>query len=464
MHTLRNEIVRIDGLRYVVEQMEFCSSVGHRMLLDSSWMSKKEDLNATFDRVQQYIIYLCDESLHRPMTELLVSLSYLNDIQGSIRQLNAQGKGMTDIDLFELKGLALINERVRELMLEAYLDLLPLPDLSAMLDILDPEGARLPSFYIPDSYDELLGGLRKLFKEASDDEEREKLAIACNEREDIVREKIVKKLYPYQAALTEAQINLALDDMYLAKAKLAMKMRWVRPEIISEGTTHIESMIHPEVASLLRVKGDIFQPVSIRFANKPALITGANMSGKSVLLKTIALIQTLAQYGFYVPAQRAVLVPVDEIILSIGDAQNIHSGLSSFGAEMKCLDYLVKTMRTGKCILAMIDEPARTTNPTEGLGIVNGLITLLAKHKVRAIVSTHYSGIKSDDICCWRVRGFVEERVSLPLEVNNLNCCIDYSLEEDTDGQVPHEAIRIAEIMGIDAELIEECKLFLDKG
>ena len=88
---------------------------------------------------------------------------------------------------------------------------------------------------------------------------------------------------------------------------------------------------------------------------------------------------------------------------------------------------------------------------------MSALVQLFAQYAVRAIITTHYSGILGR---ChrWRVRGFVEERLRQPLEINQLNRCIDYSLIEDTQTDAPHEALRIAEILGMDRELLDLCE------
>ena len=163
------------------------------------------------------------------------------------------------------------------------------------------------------------------------------------------------------------------------------------------------------------------------------------------------------QFGCYVTAQQIRLVPVDEVIFSIGDDQDIKSGLSSYGAEMLRLNRIIESVKEGKQVLALIDEPARTTNPEEGHALVSALVQLFAQYAVRAIITTHYSGILGR---ChrWRVRGFVEERLRKPLEINQLNRCIDYSLIYDTQTDAPHEALRIAEILGMDRELLDLCE------
>lgn len=184
------------------------------------------------------------------------------------------------------------------------------------------------------------------------------------------------------------------------------------------------------------------------------------MAGKSVLLQAVALAQTLYQYGFYVPAAKAEICPVDNVMLSLGDAQDIREGLSSYGAEMMYLSAIADEVKQGTTLLALVDEPARTTNPIEGEAIVGGLLSLLGKREVRALVTTHYGSI---GIPCRRlkVRGFREDKVKLPLQVNALGKCVDYTLEEVSGNDVPREAIRIAEILGVNEDLMMECKQYL---
>ncbi len=79
----------------------------------------------------------------------------------------------------------------------------------------------------------------------------------------------------------------------------------------------------------------------------------------------------------------------------IGDEQSELNGLSSFAAEMLNIQAIIAEARAGKKMLVLIDEPARTTNPHEGLAIANALIDLLELLKVRALITTHYSGLKT---------------------------------------------------------------------
>lgn len=307
-------------------------------------------------------------------------------------------------------------------------------------------------------YSATLAQQRKEIERAETDEERDRLAMAAAQEEDRVRRRLTKELAPFADDFSRALGALAMDDLLLAKARWAYEHHYCCPTPLSaDSETDFCDLIHPEVAEKLTGRGEHFQPVSIRFGAHPTLITGANMAGKSVLLSAITLAQALMQYGFYVPAREAKIAVVDDIISSIGDGQNFNEGLSSFGAEVLRLNNIVQAIKAGSILLVPIDEPARTTNPDEGCALVDALVKLFAKYNVRSVITTHYSGI-SAPCCRYRVRGFIEERLQLPLEVNKLNKYIDYSLIKDSSDTAPHEAVRIAEILGIDKELLQYCK------
>ena len=128
------------------------------------------------------------------------------------------------------------------------------------------------------------------------------------------------------------------------------------------------------------------------------------------------------------------------IYFCIGDEQSVEKGLSSFAAEMKNIDAVIKASRMNKRLLALIDEPARTTNPTEGTALVTALLKVLTGSGVSLVMTTHYD-IEPGEARCLRVKGFE-------------NGEMDYRLVEVQDGEVPHEALNIAQSLGIDREWI----------
>ena len=229
--------------------------------------------------------------------------------------------------------------------------------------------------------------------------------------------------------------------MNLAKAMQMRQMGLDFPVMSTDGTSRYEAMFHPQVKAALESRGKAFQPVDIAFGGHPTLITGANMGGKTVVLKTLTLCQLLFQFGFGIPAASAQIAVKDEIHFCIGDEQSVEKGLSSFAAEMKNIDAVIKASRENKKLLALIDEPARTTNPTEGAALVTALLQVLAGRDMNLVMTTHYD-IEPGDARCLRVKGFE-------------NGAMDYQLVEVQDGEVPHEALNIAQSLGIDSEWIK---------
>ena len=176
------------------------------------------------------------------------------------------------------------------------------------------------------------------------------------------------------------------------------------------------------------------------------------MAGKSVLLKTIALTQHLFQFGFYVPAQKATLRVVEEIITSIGDRQSEISGLSSFAVEILTIDKIIKEGRVGKKVLALVDELARTTNPEEGKVLVGNFIRLTTRLGITTLVTTHYSGIEAP---CRRLRvKGLQLAEKQAVTAGNIGDFMDYSLVETNADEVPMEAFTIARLFGVDEELL----------
>ncbi|MDN4753348.1 DNA mismatch repair protein MutS [Porphyromonadaceae bacterium W3.11] len=458
MKDFRNTLEQFSALLFVSQDVEFCSSLGRHAMLDAPWLDSIDGINENLNKVERFYGYMTDASQEKGIEELELVLSELVNINGSIQTIKQTDSICSDVDFFEIKKLAIVEEKVRQLSSDYGFELESKPALTKVLEVLDPLAQRLPTFYLSSDFDPQLGLLRKKQEQSKSDEEQSKIAEEIAKLEDSVRARLTKQLSASADDLMSVLRAFSQDILALGKARWAIEIGAVRPIPREKGRSVIKNVIHPEVKSSLEKRGLEFQPVSIDFLSEPTLITGANMAGKSVLLSSIALLQLLMQYGWYVPAEYAELVMVDEVMLSVGDGQDLSNGLSSFGAEMLRMDAIVKMVKAGRRVLALVDEPARSTNPTEGHALVMGLVQLLKNYQVRAIITTHYSNINID-VRRWRVKGFVEDRLVQPLRINQLNQCIDYSLEEDVLETVPQEAFRIARILGVDEELLEMCKV-----
>lgn len=432
------------GLRYMYDSLCIMSSCGRKMLLSSDMMTTKSDIEAYYGRLNDIYKHDCSKIAHK--------LMYLKDIHNTLSRLS-DGSTLDDIELFEVKHLAILSSQIRNMLTEQNIAAITLPQLDKVVEILDPDKLNIPSFYIYDSYNEALREVRKLMKaiQAQGDDiaedKRQELAMLLQQHADLelqVREQLSQQLLAYVAPLTETLDNLSCLDILIAKAEQIRQMNLCIPRIEEEEYTLYNNMFHPQVKAHLAEQGKAFMPVDITYEHTPVTIIGANMGGKSVVLKSLALNQLLAQYGFGVAADHCNINPVEEIALCIGDEQSIVKGVSSFAGEILAIDAVIKKIRAGRKLLALIDEPARTTNPVEGTALVEGLLEVIDHCNGAFILTTHYN-IENSDVKRYRVKG-----------LNNGQ--MDYTLEETHCGDVPHEAIAIAESLGIDSQWIEYTK------
>ncbi len=427
------------GLKYMIDNLDTHSGYTRRLLLDTEMPKDEFEVKTKYQILKEFYNVVNQKENLNQINTLQFKLCNLKEIQSTINHLKNKYI-LDDIELFEVKHLAILSSDIQVIIDKLHLDgCVFIPNLEDVINILDPDGMKIATFYIYDSYNERLKELRRLMKEKEEFDEA--LFAEANSIEDEVRAKLSMQLSRYADDLEAAQKALAFIDLNLAKAFQMIKMNLVFPTISHEGETEYKGMFNPEVKEIV---GEDYQPISIKFGTRPTIIMGTNMGGKTVVLKTLALCQYLFQYGFGIPAAEAKMMIQNDLFLCTTDEQSVRKGLSSFAAEMKNIDEIVRTSRVRSGFLALVDEPARTTNPTEGTALVSALVKVLQDKKISLIIVTHYN-ISTYNNRCLRVRGFENGRMN-------------YELVEVSDGEVPHEALNIAESLGIDSEWIEEAR------
>ena len=142
---------------------------------------------------------------------------------------------------------------------------------------------------------------------------------------------------------------------------------------------------------------------------------------------------------------------------SFENFSNIKSGLSSFATEIVTINDIIHHSKNKENILVLIDEPAQTTNPDEGVAIVSAIAAILNENQTRSLITTHYSNISCD---CRRlnVKGLNVPEGKEKITVKNINEYMDYSLEENTNGKVPLNAVQIAGMLNVDEEFLNRAK------
>ncbi len=434
------------GLRFMIDNLCTHSSYSRKIMLESSMMYDRNSIEKSYAVMKEFYEVVKNDENKNAIQSLQFKLCNLKDINHTISRL-ATSVVIDDIELYEVKSLALLSADVKNILEKISLDkIIEIPNLDEVVKILDPDGLRIATFYIYDSYSEELASLRKKLKEK--DVYQEEIYNEVMRIEDEIRAELSSKLKPYSEAMTLALNALADVDINIAKSLQMKELGLCFPTISSNNISSYKGIFHPEVKSILEKEKREYQKVDIDFGLKPLIIMGSNMGGKTIVLKALAMCQYLLQFGFGVPATSADMMIYDEIFCLTTDDQSINKGLSSFAAEMKNIDAVIKSSRRDAkyCVstLALIDEPARTTNPTEGTALVSSLVKLLQDRAMSLVIVTHYN-IKTYNNKCLRVKGLIDGKMN-------------YELVETHEGEVPHEALNIAETLGIDSQWIEMAK------
>ena len=147
-----------------------------------------------------------------------------------------------------------------------------------------------------------------------------------------------------------------------------------------------------EAVDLLSEQGRSFVPVSISLDRGATVITGANMGGKSVAMKTVALNVLLMQAGFLVCAKEAKMPLFESVLMLFEDMQSIQSGLSGFGSEIVQFQKALAQVEQGYSLF-LLDEFARGTNPDEGAVIVQAVTKYLNGVNAISLLTTHYDKV-----------------------------------------------------------------------
>jgi DNA mismatch repair ATPase MutS len=457
MPTLKDTLSTLPILRFVYDNLHLCSPLGKKEALQIHFMKDADALKSCFNEIETVLLWQEVNNTHLQNVKHLLAAT--QDIFSTLTRLK-NNDVLDDVELFELKKNALIMHDLSKVLAATSFTLFTLHEVGEVITILDPEKTLLPHFYIYSSYSKELTALRSKSERANSPEEKEDLLWQISKLEDKIRQNLVKLLAPFAAQLEQNLQYIAKLDLLLAKAALALEWHCCKPEI-SENEMAYVGLFHPVVVHRLKKENADFQPVNITLKQEPCLITGANMTGKSIFLRAIAFSQWMFQFGFYVPAQKASIVPVEKIHFIAGDSDTEHTGLSSFVNEIYQIDHILKEVKEDKKMLILVDEFARTTNPKEGSALVTAFLEMMNHRKSICLVTTHYSNVEGT-FRRLRVKGIQWDKIEhIKTNPRELNRFIDYQLEDCNEKTAPEEAVRIAEILAIDNAFISLVKKYL---
>ena len=207
-------------------------------------------------------------------------------------------------------------------------------------------------------------------------------------RERQLYEELLTRLTESIDPLQQSAGALAHADALAAFAERAAALNWCCPELTAESRLHIDGGRHPVVE---RFTAAPFVPNDLRLdgERRMLIITGPNMGGKSTYMRQTALIALLAHIGSYVPAERAVIGPLDRIFTRIGAGDDLAGGRSTFMVEMTEAANILHNASDSSLIL--LDEIGRGTSTFDGLSLAWAMARDIAT-RVRSftLFATHY--------------------------------------------------------------------------
>ncbi len=178
-------------------------------------------------------------------------------------------------------------------------------------------------------------------------------------------------------------------DFIFAKARFAHEIKATKPVIIDEKIIEIKEARHPFIDREKCVPIDF----SIGKTYDALIITGPNTGGKTVAIKTVALLTAMALSGLFVPAKSGAKFGIfDKIYADIGDEQSIDQSLSTFSSHMQNIVKMVE--EAGKGSLLLFDELGAGTDPTEGAALAISILKQVEEAGATVIATTHYSELK----------------------------------------------------------------------
>ncbi|MCI1688714.1 endonuclease MutS2 [Schleiferilactobacillus harbinensis] len=274
--------------------------------------------------------------------------------------------------------------------------------------------------------------------------------LQIDEKREIERilAELAELVAPYTNELKANADILAELDLVNAKAQYARAINATEPIIDADRYVDLIQARHPLIDPKKVVPNDIYLGKDFH----TIVVTGPNTGGKTITLKTLGLLELMAQSGMFIPANEDSHVAIyDEILADIGDEQSIEQSLSTFSGHMKNIISIlhVATKRS----LVLFDELGAGTDPQEGASLAIAVLDYLGAMGPDVVATTHYPELK--------VYGYnTPQTINASMEFDITTLQPTYRLLIGTPGR--SNAFDIAARLGLNQEIVDRAKQLLD--
>ena len=266
--------------------------------------------------------------------------------------------------------------------------------------------------------------------------------------ENLEIEKILESLSSLFFNITQELENnvrlISMIDIAFAKAKYAESINATEPIINSKKIIDLKNARHPLIDKEKVV------PISLSIGKDytSLIITGPNTGGKTVTLKTVALLEAMAMSGLHIPAsENSSIYVFKNIFVDIGDEQSIAESLSTFSAHITNIVKITNNVNSES--LVVIDELGSGTDPIQGANLGISILDFLHSSGCITLATTHYPEIKNYALV---TKGF--ENASSEFDLETLSPT--YRLLLGVPGK--SMAFEIGQKLGLNEKILENAK------
>lgn len=213
--------------------------------------------------------------------------------------------------------------------------------------------------------------------------------LKARDEEVRILQELSAQLTPVADDILENATILGHLDFVNAKARYAVDLKATEPSYSDQNQIRLRQARHP----LLNQENVVANDIILGEDYQSIIITGPNTGGKTLTLKTLGLLQLMAQSGLFLPtAEHSTVGVFTEIFADIGDEQSIEQSLSTFSSHMVNIVEILKHLN--QQTLVLFDELGAGTDPQEGAALAMAILDAVGQTGAYSVATTHYPELK----------------------------------------------------------------------